>query len=690
MSRSTASSGPSPRRTRVPDTPPGPGVEEPDAGGTQQPDEPPSRSTSPSGSPSSAGSTSSPRRAPSCARKVRSHPRSASSASPGCAGHVDRVTGNNDDRAGGAHSARSHVEPAHPTDVSQPAPTTPHEPIFTSIAAVPPGPLPATQPDPSFDGHGVAGSDASTVEPQPMVEEQVGAWLNSYLVATGHAADDGPSEARVEDGTSDASVVDDPQTLSAPGPIARVGTAGAADPAPSAQTGAPAGLVGSDVLGRGAQDDPDTATEPEPLEESHHRSLAELAGLSPPEPRPDTWLPAVPPPPAAVAHEPPVDTVVTSIPEPGREPERNRRTAGPSRQLGSSRSRSQWCSCRSPTEPAAEVIRRTPGDRRPWTEHRTARPRRTTSPSFVRRSLDRAGGPSTTSRRTFGRPSPNLRRRSTTTEPDFVWLSSIRRRSPTSPSFDRRTRNRRRRTDDAPEDLRPARAPNPSEGEIDEPEPGHRSRRPRLSRRSRRRPRRPRSTSRPQTSPRPHTHRPCSPPRRLHDDRAPTLARAPEHRAARSRLSWREAESFDIGAARRRGRRRARDRRRSRPRSWWPSVAVPPRGSTHDSDLDVPRPSSTVPRSTRSQPPRRPTLRPRYAAPTARRPAAELPGRKGAVWIAARRSLVLVLLAAAAAWYFLLRDDGERLRPRAPGIRARRSRQSRLHRRCCRRGSRLV
>ena len=72
---------------------------------------------------------------------------------------------------------------------------------------------------------------------------------------------------------------------------------------------------------RGAQDDPDTATEPEPLEEAHHRSLAELAGLSPPEPGPDTWLPAVPPPPAAVAYEPPVDTVVTSMPEPGREPE---------------------------------------------------------------------------------------------------------------------------------------------------------------------------------------------------------------------------------------------------------------------------------------------------------------------------------------------------------------------------------
>jgi hypothetical protein len=305
----------------VPDTPPGSGVDEPDAGGTQQPDD----ATKSLDVPEWVSEIRRLYVEPQTRAKLRQEggiaPQKRKLGLPGLRGSRRSGDGNGDERAGGAHSARSHSEPAEPTDVSQPAQAAPHEPIFTSIAAVPPGTVPPARPDPAFDGDGAAGSDPSKVEPPPMVEEQVGAWLNSYLEATGHAADDDAAEGRVEDATTDASVAAEPATLPAPGPMAPLGTAAAAHPAASADAGPPLAPVGSDVLERGAQDGPHTAIEPEPLEEAHHRSLAELAGLSPPEPGPDTWLPAVPPPPAAEAYEPPLDTVVTSMPEPGREPE---------------------------------------------------------------------------------------------------------------------------------------------------------------------------------------------------------------------------------------------------------------------------------------------------------------------------------------------------------------------------------
>ena len=175
----------------MPDTPPGSGVEEPDAGGTQQPDD----ATKSLDVPEWVSELRRLYVEPQTRAKLRQEgaiaPQKRKLGLPGLRGSRRSGDGNGDERAGGAHSARSHSEPAEPTDVSQPAPTTPHEPIFTSIAAVPPGQVPPAQPDPAFDGDGVAGSDPSTVEPQPMVEEQVGAWLNSYLVATGHAADDG-------------------------------------------------------------------------------------------------------------------------------------------------------------------------------------------------------------------------------------------------------------------------------------------------------------------------------------------------------------------------------------------------------------------------------------------------------------------------------------------------------------------
>ena len=310
----------------MPDTPPGSGVEEPDAGDAQQPDD----ATKSLDVPEWVSELRRLYVEPQTRAKRRQEgsiaPQKRKLGLPGLRGSRRPGDGNGDDRAGGAHSARSHSEPVERTDMSQPAATPPPEPIFTSIAAVPPGQVTPARPDPAFEGDGVAESDLSKVEPQPLVEEQVGAWLNSYLVATGHAADDDAAddeaaEGRVEDATTDATVVDDPQTSSGPVPTAPIGRAGAADAAPSAHAGPPGDLVGSDVLQPGAQDRPGTATEPEPLEEAHRPSLAELAGLSPPEPGPDTWLPAVPPPPAAVAYDPPVDTVVTSMPEPGREPE---------------------------------------------------------------------------------------------------------------------------------------------------------------------------------------------------------------------------------------------------------------------------------------------------------------------------------------------------------------------------------
>ena len=277
------------------------------------------------------------------------------------------------------------------------APTAPSEPIFTSIAAVPPGRGPPADPDPVYDGRGVAEPDVSEVEPQPIVEEQVGAWLNSYLVATGHAADDDDAEGPAEDGSSDAPVVDEAPAGVGPSLHRPTGCCCGGPRGPCW----PAGHRSPGAASRCAQDRPRHRHRPEPLEEEHHRSLAELAGLSPPEPSPDTWLPAVPPPPQPRL-EPPVDTVVTSIPEPGGSPSpapspsrwpspspsssrrssnlRRHRTGG-----GSTTSRSR------PVEPSRSTSRRRPTPDPPAVVE-ASRPRAGSPTSRSRRPMRRAGG----------------------------------------------------------------------------------------------------------------------------------------------------------------------------------------------------------------------------------------------------------------------------------------------------------
>src|SRR6478735_3059621 len=146
---------------------------------------------------------------------------------PGLRGSRRSGDGNGGDRAGGAHSTRSHAEQ---TDATEQAPPAPSEPIFTSTAAVPPPAVPPAELDAVHDGGSAdGGSDTSDGQPQPIVEEQVGAWLNSYLVATGHAADDADAGAPAEDRLSADAAVDSHPAVPASGPIPPTPTGGAAD-----------------------------------------------------------------------------------------------------------------------------------------------------------------------------------------------------------------------------------------------------------------------------------------------------------------------------------------------------------------------------------------------------------------------------------------------------------------------------
>jgi hypothetical protein len=303
----------------VPDTPPESGAEESGAAGTNQPDDAPKALDVPEW-------VSELRRLyvePKTRAKLRQEgaiaPQRRKLGLPGLRGSRRSGDGNGGDRAVGAHSIPSAPDQTDAWEQAQPAPAeqlppAPAEPIFTSTAAVPPSPVPPVGPEAGRGDSAGPRSDGSHGEPQPIVEEQVGAWLNSYLEATGHAADDPDTGAGApaEHRPSAEAAVESQAALPAAGPTTPPTTPGAAssedgvsDEAPPASSATDAGI----------------AVDPEPVEEEHHRSLAELAGLSAPEPGPDTWMPAVPPPPEPVAYEPPVDTVVTSIPEPGREPE---------------------------------------------------------------------------------------------------------------------------------------------------------------------------------------------------------------------------------------------------------------------------------------------------------------------------------------------------------------------------------
>ena len=295
----------------MPDTPPESGAEEPGAAGTPQPDD----ATKSLDVPEWVSEIRRLYVEPKTRAKLRQEgaiaPQKRKLGLPGLRGSRRSGDGNGGDRAGGAHSARSHSRAAEPTDVSRPAPTTP----MSRSSPRPPRCHPARsrplQPDPVYDGRRRGGGPTRRRWSRSRSSRSrwaPGSTPTSWPPVTRRmtAMPKRPAEDAIERRLCRRrGQLPAPSPTPPTQPVLRSRT-----PRTVVAPQADAALVGRRCRCR--------PPDPEPLEEEHHRSLAELAGLSPPEPGPDTWLPAVPP---AAAVEPPVDTVVTSIPEPAGEPE---------------------------------------------------------------------------------------------------------------------------------------------------------------------------------------------------------------------------------------------------------------------------------------------------------------------------------------------------------------------------------
>ena len=152
---------------------------------------------------------------------------------------------------------------------------------LTSEAIQPTAPLEPTEATPMLEESG-----EPYTPPDANEEEKVATWLNSYLVATGHAADDG-----TEDATTNAAAVPSHHRQPRP-PAAGAEPVEVAHPGQGADSAEPSADVLVDEVRAPAPGDaqgpgPEVLDEdPRDAEsvESHPRSLAELAGLTEPEP----------------------------------------------------------------------------------------------------------------------------------------------------------------------------------------------------------------------------------------------------------------------------------------------------------------------------------------------------------------------------------------------------------------------
>ena len=152
---------------------------------------------------------------------------------------------------------------------------------LTSEAIQPTAPLEPTEATPLLEESG-----EPYTPPDANEEEKVATWLNSYLVATGHAADDG-----TEDATTNAAAVPSHHRQPRP-PAAGAEPVEVAHAGQGADSAEPSADVLVDEVRAPAPGDAQ-GPEPEVLDEdprdaeyveSHPRSLAELAGLTEPEP----------------------------------------------------------------------------------------------------------------------------------------------------------------------------------------------------------------------------------------------------------------------------------------------------------------------------------------------------------------------------------------------------------------------
>ena len=152
-------------------------------------------------------------------------------------------------------------------------------PVPVALEALRPPVFEQVDPPPLLDESGVPHTAADRTE-----EEKVSTWLTSYLVATGHAADDETAAVDTGEPGSDRSPVV-PRASTVPADHAGDTAAAApADGAPAAPLDVPAPI---EVVAR----------DPEPAQ-SHLRSLVDLADLSEPDSSPagdlasEPWRPA--------------------------------------------------------------------------------------------------------------------------------------------------------------------------------------------------------------------------------------------------------------------------------------------------------------------------------------------------------------------------------------------------------------
>jgi len=217
-----------------------------------------------------------------------------------------------------AEAAAPGAQDGQPVDATVVAASLP------SVAIQPTAPLEPTEATPVLEESG-----EPYTPPDANEEEKVATWLNSYLVATGHAADDG-----TEDATTNTAAVPSHHRQPRP-PAASAEPVEVAHPGQGADSAEPSADVLVDEVRAPAPGDaqgpgPEVLDEdPRDAEsvESHPRSLAELAGLTEPEPalsptsqphrEPDELPRVVPEAVAAVVPE--VEHAVTPEVESGRD-----------------------------------------------------------------------------------------------------------------------------------------------------------------------------------------------------------------------------------------------------------------------------------------------------------------------------------------------------------------------------------